>query len=123
MNINFRNALFALMLVSASVTGFAQSMTLLGVFNDGTNGQIKAEINLEDKKIQSVTTYSYRMYDGYNTTSTDYELIDGRYLTADIDFNPGDYAYRMKVDFTDGSTLLSECIDKDYSEAFMWLGD
>lgn len=123
MNINFRNALSALMLVSASVTGFAQSMTLLGVFNDGTNGQIKAEINLEGKEIQTVTSYSYRMYDGYNTTSTDYELIDGRYLTADIDFNPGDYAYRIKVDFTDGSTLLSECIDKDYTEAFMWLGD
>ena len=72
MNINFRNALSALMLVSASVTGFAQSMTLLGVFNDGTNGQIKAEINLEGKEIQTVTSYSYRMYDVYNTTSTDY---------------------------------------------------
>ena len=123
MNISFRNALSALMLVCASGAAFAQSMTLLGVFNDGTNGQIKAEINLEGKEIQSVTTYSYRMSDGYNTTSTDYELIDGCYLTADIDFNPGNYAYRMKVDFTDGSTLLSECVDKDYREAFMWLGD
>lgn len=123
MNINFRNALSALMLVAASGAGSAQTMTLLGVFNDGTNGQIKAEINPEGKEIQAVTTYSYRMYDGYNTTRTDYELVDGRYLTADIDFNPGDYTYRMKVDFTDGTSLLSECIDKDYTSAFMWLGD
>lgn len=123
MNIIYRNALSALMLVAASGAGFAQSINLLGVFNDGTHGQIKAEIELEDKEIQSVVTYSYRMCDGYNTTASDYELIDGRYLTADIQFNPGYYAYRIKVDFTDGSTLLSECIDKDYTEAFMWLGD
>lgn len=123
MNINYRNALSALMLVAASGAGSAQSINLLGVFNDGTNGQIKAEINLEGKQIQEVTTYSYRMSDGYSTTSDGYELIDGRYLTADIDFNPGDYAYRMKVGFTDGTTLLSECVDKDNSEAFMWLGD
>lgn len=113
----------ALMLLAASGAGFAQSINLLGVFNDGTNGQIKAEINTEGKVIQSVATYSYRMCDGYNTTASAYEVIDGRYLTADIQFNPGYYAYRIKVDFTDGSTLLSECIDKDYTESFMWLGD
>ena len=92
MNIIYRNALSALMLVAASGAGFAQSINLLGVFNDGTHGQIKAEIELEDKEIQSVVTYSYRMCDGYNTTASDYELIDGRYLTADIQFNPGYYA-------------------------------
>lgn len=123
MNIIYRNALSALMLVAASGAGFAQSINLLGVFNDGTNGQIKAEINLEGKEIQAVTAYSFRMSDGFTSSISDYELIDGRYISADVIFNPDNYAYRMKVDFTDGTSLLSECIDKDYTEAFMWLGD
>lgn len=123
MNCKLRYALWLVTLCAAATDANAKSLNILGVFHNGNYGQIKAEIDSEGSDIQSVTTYSFRMADGYNTTRTDYELVDGRYITADIDYHPGDYTYRLEVTMADGSTLLSECIDEDFTQTFMWLGD
>ena len=86
-----------LMLVWASVSLHAQSIELLGLYSNGSAGQLKAKVELAGKQIKSVTSYAYRMSDGFATTASDYELIEGSFLTADVEMQTGDYAYRMEV--------------------------
>lgn len=62
-----------LMLVWASVSLHAQSIELLGLYSNGSAGQLKAKVELAGKQIKSVTSYAYRMSDGFATTASDYE--------------------------------------------------
>lgn len=111
------------MLVWASVSLHAQSIELLGLYSNGSAGQLKAKVELAGKQIKSVTSYAYRMSDGFATTASDYELIEGSFLTADVEMQTGDYAYRMEVVLDDDTRLLTECVNQANTEAFMWLGD
>ena len=54
-----------LMLVWASVSLHAQSIELLGLYSNGSAGQLKAKVELAGKQIKSVTSYAYRMSDGF----------------------------------------------------------
>lgn len=112
-----------LMLVWASVSLHAQSIELLGLYSNGSAGQLKAKVELAGKQIKSVTSYAYRMSDGFATTDSDYELIEGSFLTVDVEMQTGDYAYRMEVVLDDDTRLLTECVNQANTEAFMWLGD
>lgn len=112
-----------LMFVWASVSLHAQSIELLGLYSNGSAGQLKAKVELAGKQIKSVTSYAYRMSDGFATTTSDYELLDGSFLTADVEMQTGDYAYRMEVVLDDGAKLLTECVNQANTVAFMWLGD
>lgn len=78
-----------LMLVWASVSLHAQSIELLGLYSNGSAGQLKAKVELAGKQIKSVTSYAYRMSDGFATTASDYELIEGSFLTADVEMQTG----------------------------------
>ena len=100
-----------LMLVWASVSLHAQSIELLGLYSNGSAGQLKAKVELAGKQIKSVTSYAYRMSDGFATTASDYELIEGSFLTADVEMQTGDYAYRMEVVLDDDTRLLTECVN------------
>ena len=99
------------MLVWASVSLHAQSIELLGLYSNGSAGQLKAKVELAGKQIKSVTSYAYRMSDGFATTASDYELIEGSFLTADVEMQTGDYAYRMEVVLDDDTRLLTECVN------------
>ena len=113
-----------LVFVWASVSLHAQSIKLLGVYSNGNAaGQLKAKVDLAGKQIKSVTSYTYRMSDGFATTASDYELIEGSFLTVDVEKQTGDYAYRMEVVLDDDTRLLTECVNQGNTEAFMWLGD
>ena len=101
-----------LMLVWASVSLHAQSIELLGLYSNGSAGQLKAKVELAGKQIKSVTSYAYRMSDGFATTASDYELIEGSFLTADVEMQTGDYAYRMEVVLDDDTRLLTECVNQ-----------
>ena len=62
------------MFVWASVSLHAQSIKLLGVYSNGNAaGQLKAKVDLAGKQIKSVTSYTYRMSDGFATTALDYD--------------------------------------------------
>ena len=112
-----------LMLVWASVSLHAQSIELLGLYSNGSAGQLKAKVELAGKQIKSVASYAYRMSDGFATIASDYELIEGSFLTVDVEMQTGDYAYRMEVVLDDDTRLLTECVNQANTEAFMWLGD
>ena len=60
-----------LMLVWASVSLHAQSIELLGLYSNGSAGQLKAKVELAGKQIKSVTSYAYRMSDGFATTASE----------------------------------------------------
>ena len=72
-----------LMLVWASVSLHAQSIELLGLYSNGSAGQLKAKVELAGKQIKSVASYAYRMSDGFATIASDYELIEGSFLTVE----------------------------------------
>ena len=98
-----------LVFVWASVSLHAQSIKLLGVYSNGNAaGQLKAKVDLAGKQIKSVTSYTYRMSDGFATVASDYELIEGSFLTVDVEMQTGDYAYRMEVVLDDDTRLLTE---------------
>ncbi len=122
-NNKYKKIGWLLMLMWVSVTMSAQTLELLGVVQSGGAAQMKAKIDLDGKQIKSVVSYAFRMSDGLTTTRDSYELIDNQFITADVDFQSGDYAYRLVVLFTDGTKLISECMDADDTERFMWLGD
>lgn len=131
MNLNpsiYKGVLTAMLLGGAAFASVAQSVDILGITNDGQRAQLKAKVELAGKTPASVTTYSYNMTDGFTVTNTAHEFVtDGvsTYLTADVyyyDDVPG-YTYRVVVSFTDGTSYTSEVVNRQLTEAFMWLGD
>lgn len=107
-----------------SFSASAQKVKILGLTQGDRASQIKAELTPEGKTLTGVTTYSYKLSDGASLRSTEYELVDGRYISASVDCWSGAYdAFQMRLTFSDGSSLLTECVDKDMTSAFFWLGD
>lgn len=101
----------------------AQSLELLGLFPVGDVNELKAQIDLQGKSIRSVSVYSFNMTTGENATTTQYDLIENKYLTATPPVLEGVLAYRMRVVLNDETVLLTPCIVPSTNERFMWLGD
>lgn len=102
----------------------AQSVEILGFTNNERASQIKAKIDLGGKTLSGVRTYSYDMTNGASYTSADYSVVDNTYLSANVDCHSGAYEFfRIEMTFSDGSIYRSECVDKDMTQAFYWLGD
>lgn len=105
----------------------AQKVEILGFTSGMRSSQVKAKVDLEGKTLTGVTTYSYRMSDGAHTDSNVYSLVDAgdgtHYLSANVDAWSGAYDFfQIRLDFS-GGTYLTECTNKDMTEAFYWLGD
>lgn len=106
----------------------AKTVDILGITTDGHNGQIKARLDLEGKTLAGVTTYSYNMTDGFTTIQTAYSIYDDNgdtYMSAPVAYYPDEdgYTYRIQLKFADNTQYLSEVVNQDLTEAFMWLGD
>lgn len=110
----------------------AQELELLGLYPVGSDYQLKARIALNGKVIRHVTTYTYRMTDGFTTSARSYDLIDNQFLSADVALQENaTCTYRMEVvlaenlsaDTAGDIKLLSPCIDAAGGAPFMWLGD
>lgn len=123
MNKNIYPYVLAVLMLLGASAAYAQSIELLGLPVSNHTAQLKAKVELGGKQIKDVTTYTFRMTDGKYTTRNSYELVEDKYITADVNYQPGNYAYRMEVTLTDDSKILSECIDETFTESFMWLGD
>lgn len=121
-------ALLSAVAVTSTATAEAKMVDILGITNDGQRARIKAKLNLEDKRVSGVTSYSYNMTDGYANTNTNYDIVqegEDTYLSVDVTYYPDDdgYTYRVVLTFSDGTTYTSEVVNEDLTEAFMWLGD
>lgn len=104
--------------------GKAQSLEILGFTNNERASQIKAKVDLGEKSLAGVKTYSYDMTNGASYTSTDYSIVDNTYLSANVDCHSGAYEFfRIELTFNDDSVYRSECVNKDMTQAFYWLGD
>lgn len=102
----------------------AQSIEVLGLAHGTTSANMKAEVDLQGKTIQSVTGRTFKMSDGSSTTCGDYKLFGGKYIIANFDYHPGnDYFYRMEITFTDGTTLMTDCYNESFTEGAVWLSD
>lgn len=101
----------------------AQSVELLGLYPVGDAYELKATVDRQSKEIREVAVYAYNMVTGENRYNTDYELIDGRFITATPPVVENASAYRMKVVFDDDTVVLSPCIEPASGKKFMWLGD
>ena len=102
----------------------AQSIEVLGLAHGTTSANMKAEVDLQGKTIQSVTGRTFKMSDGSSTTCGDYKLFGGKYVIANFDYHPGnDYFYRMEITFTDGTTLNTDCYNESFTEGAVWLSD
>ena len=129
MNLRFSFYKLVLVLALLPLVGQAKTVDFLGVTNDGQRGRIKAKLNLpEGRTLKGVTTYSYSMKDGYTIPYTDYTIVeDGgvTYLSADVFYFPDSesYSYRVELTFDDDEKYLSEVVNEDLTEAFIWLGD
>ena len=97
---------------------------LRGVYSNGKCCRsVKAKVDLAGKQINRSLLILIGMSDGFATVASDYELIEGSFLTVDVEMQTGDYAYRMEVVLDDDTRLLTECVNQGNTEAFMWLGD
>ena len=115
--------------ISAAILGLcpvlasAQTIEMLDVVPASGSAQLQAEIDLQGKEIEKVTAVAYSMKNGYSVeTSEDYILEDGRYIAA-VAQNAAadaDNAYMMKVTFTDGTSVYTDCMLPN-KETFRWL--
>lgn len=126
----FRHIIYAGLAVSVlwPLAASANTVDILGITNDGQNAQIKARLDLENKNLSGVKTYSYNMTDGFTVTNTTYSIFEDngvKYVSAPVSYYPDKdgYTYRIELLFDDGSNYLSEVVNNDLTEAFMWLGD
>ncbi len=113
-----------LVAILAATGGNAQSINVLGIAHGTASANIKAEVDLAGKTIGSVTGRTFKMSDGSSTTRDTYQLFDGRYIIADLDYTPGsDYFYRLEIEFTDGTSVMTDCFNESYTEGAVWLSD
>lgn len=101
----------------------AQSIDVIDVSQSGDGAVMKAEIDVNGKTIETVLTRTFRMADGYSTTSDECLVLDGKYVIANLDYVPGDYFYRMEVTFSDGTEIKTDCYNAAFTEAAVWLSD
>ncbi len=101
-----------------------QTINVLDIARGTTSANLKAEIDLEGKTIQSVLVRTFKMSDGSSTICDQYKILDGRYIIADLDYHPGnDYFYRLEVTFTDGTIVKTDCLNETLTEGAVWLSD
>lgn len=117
-----RNLIYAwLVLMPAHI--HAQSVNVIDISQSGTGAIMKAQVDLQGKTVESVLTRAFRVADAYSTTCGNYQLFDGEYIVADLDYTPGDYIYRMEVTFTDGTSVETDCYNVSMTEVGVWLSD
>lgn len=102
---------------------FSQSIRLLEAYPSEGKLTIHAKLDLAEKNIRRVIGYTYRMTDGFFEQSSTYVLIDNQYVTADLVAYSGDYAYQLEVILDDNTRLVTECVNRNGGDPFMWLGD
>lgn len=113
-----------MMLGLCAASASAQTLDLLGVYSTPGGETLKAVIDAGEKEVESVKTVSFNMQNGGKPEELQsYDIFEGKYVTADVVSAPGvEYAYRMVVNFTDGTNIVSDCVEVS-GETFKWLGD
>lgn len=113
-----------MMLGLCAASASAQTLDLLGVYSTPGGETLKAVIDAGEKEVESVKTVSFNMQNGGKPEELQsYDIFEGKYVTADVVSAPGvEYAYRMVVNFTDGTNVVSDCVEVS-GETFKWLGD
>lgn len=118
----------ALAILGLTAGAGAQKVEILGFTSGMRSSQIKAKVDLGGKTLTGVTAYSYRMSDGAHADSNVYSLVEAgdgsHYLSANVDTWSGAYEYfQVRLDFSDGTHYMTECINPELTDAFFWLGD
>ena len=118
----------AIAILGLTAGAAAQNIEILGFTSGMRSSQIKAKVDLGGKTLTGVTAYSYRMGDGAHADSNVYSLVDAgdgsHYLSANVDIWSGAYDFfQVRLDFSDGTHYLTECINPELTDAFYWLGD
>ena len=114
----------AALLLSIAVAD-AQSLKILDMVHGTTEANIKAEIiGAEGKSVTKVVARTFYMPTGSSTVSESYRLIGDRYIVGILDYHEGaDYFYRLEVSFDDGTEIMTDCYNADYTEGAVWLSD
>lgn len=103
----------------------AQKIKILNISHGNKAASIKAEVlDAGEKKIKSIVARTFYMPTGSSTTCDDYKVFDGRYVVANVDYQPGsDYFYRLEATFDDDSVVKTDCYNETYTEGAVWLSD
>jgi len=103
----------------------AQKIKVLNISHGNKGALIKAEIlDAGDKKLEDMVARTFYMPTGASTTCSDYRILDGRYVMANVDYHAGtDYFYRLEATFDDGTVVKTDCYNDSYTEGAVWLSD
>lgn len=121
------------MTLSAAVllpaAAYSQSLRIFDLSCGTTEGNMKAELlDAGEMKIKSVKGITHHMPTGDITSRDTYNVIDEKYIIADLWCTPGnDYFYSLEVTLDDGTehglTLKTDMFNASFTEGAVWATD